>query len=163
MRGRPKRSFWSRRSSRRSTSCRSSTTHGVRRGPLPTSSKRRFGSGSRPLRAASTKQHQEHFEALKAEQVKTSNSRRNFAPQPRSSTRSVDHPQEWNKASERLLEIQKTWKTIGFAPKRIITASTNGSVRPATSSSRPKRAFYAGVKTEMEHNLQLKVELCEQA
>ena len=51
---RPKRSFWSRRSSRRSTSCRSSTTHGVRRGPLPTSSKRRFGSGSRPLRAAST-------------------------------------------------------------------------------------------------------------
>ena len=39
----------------------------------------------------------------------------------------------------------------------------NVSVRPATVSFEAKRQFYAGVKTEMEHNLQLKTELCEAA
>ena len=89
------------------------------------------------------KQHQEHFEALKA--------------QP-STTR-----KEWNKASERLLEIQKTWKTIGFAPKKDNNRIYERFRAACDKFFEAKRAFYAGVKTEMEHNLQLKVELCEQA
>lgn len=70
---------------------------------------------------------------------------------------------EWNRASDRLLEIQKTWKTIGFAPKK-----DNNRIyeRFRTACDRffeAKRQFYAGVKAEMEHNLQLKLELCEAA
>ena len=70
---------------------------------------------------------------------------------------------EWNRASDRLLEIQKTWKTIGFAPKK-----DNNRIyeRFRTACDRffeAKRQFYAGMKTEMEHNLQLKIEICEAA
>ena len=110
------------------------------------------------------KQHQEHFEALKAEQVKNLGLKtelcvatEELAAQPLTTRK------EWNRASDRLLEIQKTWKTIGFAPKK-----DNNRIyeRFRTACDRffeAKRLFYAGVKAEMEHNLQLKLELCEAA
>lgn len=110
------------------------------------------------------KQHQEHFEALKAEQVKNlglktelCEATEELAAQPLTTRK------EWNRASDRLLEIQKTWKTIGFAPKK-----DNNRIyeRFRTACDRffeAKRQFYAGVKAEMEHNLQLKLELCEAA
>lgn len=110
------------------------------------------------------KQHQEHFEALKAELVKNLELKTELCAaaeelnaQP-STTR-----KEWNKASERLLEIQKTWKTIGFAPKKDNNRIYERFRAACDKFFEAKRAFYAGVKTEMEHNLQLKVELCEQA
>ena len=110
------------------------------------------------------KQRQEHFEALKAEQVKNLGLKtelcvatEELAAQPLTTRK------EWNRASDRLLEIQKTWKTIGFAPKK-----DNNRIyeRFRTACDRffeAKRQFYAGVKAEMEHNLQLKLELCEAA
>ena len=110
------------------------------------------------------KQHQEHFEALKAEQVKNLGLKtelcvatEELAAQPLTTRK------EWNRASDRLLEIQKTWKMIGFAPKK-----DNNRIyeRFRTACDRffeAKRQFYAGVKAEMEHNLQLKLELCEAA
>jgi len=110
------------------------------------------------------KAHQEHFEALKAEQVKNLELKsalcaatEELAAQPLTSRK------EWNRASDRLLEIQKTWKTIGFAPKK-----DNNRIyeRFRTACDRffeAKRGFYAGVKSEMEHNLQLKTEICEAA
>ena len=110
------------------------------------------------------KQHQEHFEALKGEQVRNLELKtelcvatEELAAQPLTTRK------EWNKASDRLLEIQKTWKTIGFAPKK-----DNNRIyeRFRTACDRffeAKRQFYAGMKTEMEHNLQLKTEICEAA
>ncbi len=110
------------------------------------------------------KQHQAHFEALKAEQVKNLELKRELCVaveelcgQP-STTR-----KEWNKASERLLEIQKTWKTIGFAPKKENNAIYERFRVACDRFFEGKRLFYAGFKTEMEHNLQLKNELCEAA
>ena len=110
------------------------------------------------------KQHQEHFEALKAEQVRNLELKtqlcvttEELAAQPLTTRK------EWNRASDRLLEIQKTWKTIGFAPKK-----DNNRIyeRFRTACDRffeAKRRFYAGLKAEMEHNYQLKTEICEAA
>jgi len=97
------------------------------------------------------KQHQEHFEALKAEQVKNLGLKtelcvatEELAAQPLTTRK------EWNRASDRLLEIQKTWKTIGFAPKK-----DNNRIyeRFRTACDRffeAKRQFYAGVKRGVE-------------
>lgn len=110
------------------------------------------------------KQHQEHFEALKAEQVKNLELKtelcvaaEELCGQPLTTRK------EWNKASERLLEIQKTWKTIGFAPKKDNNRIYERFRTACDKFFEAKRTFYAGVKTEMEHNLQLKNELCEAA
>ena len=110
------------------------------------------------------KQHQEHFEALKAEQLKNLELKTGLCE---ATEELVSQPlttrKEWNRASDKLLEIQKTWKTIGFAPKK-----DNNRIyeRFRTACDRffeTKRQFYAALKTEMEHNLQLKNEICEAA
>ena len=66
-------------------------------------------------------------------------------------------------ASEKLFEIQKVWKTIGFAPKKDNNAIYERFRNACDKFFEAKRTYYAGLKGEMEHNLQLKTELCEAA
>ncbi|MDE5691163.1 MAG: DUF349 domain-containing protein, partial [Alistipes sp.] len=110
------------------------------------------------------KLHQQYFENLKAEQQKNlelktelSAACEELLSQPLSSRK------EWNRASERLLAIQQTWKSIGFAPKKDNTRIYERFRTACDKFFDAKRRFYAGLKTEMEHNLQLKNELCEAA
>ena len=109
------------------------------------------------------KLHQEHFEALKAEQVKNlelktglCEATEELASQPLTTRK------EWNKASDKLLEIQKTWKTIGFAPKK-----DNNRIyeRFRTACDRffeRKAAHFATVDGEYEENLRKKLALLDE-
>ena len=110
------------------------------------------------------KQHQEYFDSIKQEQMKNlalkselCSKTEALAEQPYTSRK------EWNKASERLIEIQKMWRTIGFAPKKDNTRIYERFRNACDRFFETKREFYAGVKSEMEHNLALKQELCEAA
>ncbi|MDR2066091.1 MAG: DUF349 domain-containing protein, partial [Prevotellaceae bacterium] len=70
---------------------------------------------------------------------------------------------DWNKSSKILMEMQKAWKSIGFASKkdnvkiylRFRNACDEFFVR--------KRKFYSEFKKDMEENLRLKLNLCERA
>ncbi len=110
------------------------------------------------------KQHQEHFEALKAEQVHNLELKEGLCV---AAEELVAQPlttlKEWNRANDRLLEIQKTWKTIGFAPKKDNNRIYERFRAACDRFFESKRQFFAGVKSEMEHNLQLKNEICAQA
>ena len=119
------------------------------------------------FKAASTrinKQHQEYFERIKQEQMKNLELKTDLCEKTEAL---VEQPystrKEWNKASERLLEIQKIWRTIGFAPKKDNTCIYERFRAACDKFFEAKREFYAGVKNDMEHNLQLKTELCEAA
>ena len=110
------------------------------------------------------KQHQEFFENIKQEQLRNLELKselcvkaEELAQQPLTSRK------EWNKASEKLFEIQKVWKTIGFAPKKDNNAIYERFRTACDKFFEAKRTFYAGLKGELEHNLQLKTELCEAA
>ena len=110
------------------------------------------------------KQHQEHFEALKGEQVRNLELKTELcAATEELAAQPLTTRKEWNRASDRLLEIQKVWKTIGFAPKKDNTRIYERFRTACDRFFEAKRRFYADVKTEMEHNLQLKNELCEAA
>ena len=110
------------------------------------------------------KQHQEHFETLKAEQVHNLELKEGLCV---AAEELVAQPlttlKEWNRANDRLLEIQKTWKTIGFAPKKDNNRIYERFRAACDRFFESKRQFFAGVKSEMEHNLQLKNEICAQA
>ena len=110
------------------------------------------------------KQHQEYFDGVKQEQLKNLELKKELcaktealAEQPYTSRK------EWNKASERLIEIQKMWRTIGFAPKKDNIRIYERFRSACDRFFEAKREFYAGVKSEMEHNLQLKNEICQAA
>ncbi len=110
------------------------------------------------------KQHQEFFERLKQEQVKNLEFKSELCERTEAlSEQPYTSRKEWNKAGERLLEIQKMWRTIGFAPKKDNTRIYERFRAACDKFFEAKREFYAGVKTEMDHNLQLKTEICEAA
>ena len=110
------------------------------------------------------KQHQEYFDTIKQEQLKNLELKSELCEKTEAL---VDQPytsrKEWNKASERLIEIQKIWRTIGFAPKKDNTRIYDRFRSACDRFFEAKRKFYEGVKSEMEHNLQLKQEICEAA
>ena len=110
------------------------------------------------------KQHQEYFEKLKEEQ------RHNLEPKTELCVKTEELAssilttrKEWNKASERLIEIQKVWKTIGFAPQKDNARIYERFRNACDKFFEQKREFYQQLKAEMDHNLQLKTEICEAA
>ena len=110
------------------------------------------------------KRHQEHFETLKSEQMKNLALKQELCEKTEALlTREILTRKDWNKASEELLEIQKVWKTIGFAPKKDNNRIYERFRNACDKFFELKRNFYAGVKNEMEHNLALKQELCAEA
>ncbi len=110
------------------------------------------------------KRHQEHFENIKAEQTKNLALKSELCQKVEAMTEQPTlSRKEWNKLSEELLEIQKVWKTIGYAPKKDNNRIYERFRAACDKFFEHKREFYAGVKSEMEHNLALKNELCEQA
>jgi len=116
------------------------------------------------FREASTKinkRHQEHFEHLKEEQKRNLELKTELCVKAEElSAAPLSTRKEWNKASEQLIEIQKVWKTIGFAPKKDNTKIYERFRNACDKFFENKRAFYLQNKQEMENNLTLKTEIC---
>ncbi|MDO4758981.1 MAG: DUF349 domain-containing protein [Rikenellaceae bacterium] len=133
-------------------------------GPVPTEFKESLWERFKAASSRINKQHQEHFETLKAEQVKNLELKSELCAATEAlSNEPFTTRKEWNRASDRLLEIQKTWKSIGFAPKKDNNRIYERFRAACDKFFELKRAYYAGFKSEMEQNLQLKLELCEAA
>ncbi|MDE6779137.1 MAG: DUF349 domain-containing protein [Alistipes sp.] len=121
---------------------------------------RRFQAASSRINKA----HQEYFESLKQEQVRNLELKTELCEKTEElAARAFASRKEWNRASERLLEIQKVWKTIGFAPKKDNNRIYERFRNACDKFFEAKRAFYSTVKSEMDNNLQLKIEICEAA
>ncbi|MCC8035660.1 MAG: DUF349 domain-containing protein [Rikenellaceae bacterium] len=110
------------------------------------------------------KQHQEYFDTLKDEQKGNLELKTELCVKTEELAAGMwTTRKEWNKASDRLLEIQKVWKTIGFAPKRDNARIYERFRNACDKFFEQKRVFYQQMKAEMDHNLQLKNEICEAA
>ncbi|MDR2652978.1 MAG: DUF349 domain-containing protein [Prevotellaceae bacterium] len=70
---------------------------------------------------------------------------------------------EWNKSSKALVEMQKAWKSIGFASKKDNVKIYLRFRKACDEFFNRKRKFYGEFKKSMEENLRLKLNLCEQA
>lgn len=110
------------------------------------------------------RRHQEHFEAIKAEQV--NNFERKSALCDEVEKMTIDVPtthKAWNKASKRIQEIQAEWRTIGFAPKKDNNKVYDRFRAACNTFFNAKHAFYTEAKDDMEKNLVIKNSLCERA
>lgn len=108
------------------------------------------------------KQHQEYYDTIKEEQKRNLELKTALCVKVEElSTEVLTSRKEWNKASDQLVEIQKVWKTIGFAPKKDNTKIYERFRVACDHFFELKRAFYGNVKAEMTQNLQLKTEICE--
>jgi hypothetical protein len=69
----------------------------------------------------------------------------------------------WVENTNQVLEIQKTWKTIGYAPKKDNNAIYARFRKACDVFFSNKAAYYATAYEEQKDNLKLKVEITEQA
>lgn len=110
------------------------------------------------------KQHQEYFDNIKDEQKANLDLKAQLCERAEELVATMPASRkEWNKASDQLLEIQKVWKTIGFAPKKDNARIYERFRAACDKFFEEKRNFYSQAKTEMDHNLQLKTAICEAA
>ena len=110
------------------------------------------------------KRHQEYFEEIKEEQQRNLDLKTQLCEQTEELLGAeYKTRKEWDEASEKLIEIQKVWKTIGFAPKKENTKIYERFRMACDKFFESKRGFYGQVKDEMETNLQAKIAVCEQA
>lgn len=133
-------------------------------GPVAAEQKETLWDRFKAASSVINRRHQEHFESLKQEQLKNLEAKTALceAAEALVATVPTSH-KEWNKANERLIELQAQWRTVGFAPKKE-NAKIYDRFRAACDKFfECKHSFYADVKDDMEQNLSLKTALCEAA
>jgi hypothetical protein len=133
-------------------------------GPVANEYKEAIWERFREASSRINKQHQQYFDDIKEEQRTNLELKEQLCAQTEAlAAEAYTSRKEWNKASDKLLEIQKVWKTIGFAPKKNNARVYERFRTVCDKFFEAKRAFYGELKGEMEHNLQLKNEICELA
>jgi len=74
-----------------------------------------------------------------------------------------DNPREWNDVTEKVIALQEAWKVSGFGPRKE-NAKVWERFRAANDAFfQNKRNFWNKSKDQLNKNLALKLEICEQA
>lgn len=133
-------------------------------GPVPNENKTEIWERFREATSTINKKHQDHFEKLRDEQKVNLDAKTALCEKAEELAATViSSNKEWNKRSKEMIELQKVWKSIGFAPKKD-NAKVYERFRTACDSFfANKRDFYEDSREDQQNNLQLKTELCIQA
>lgn len=110
------------------------------------------------------RRHQEHFENIKAEQVRNFERKSVLCEEiEKIVAEAPTSHKAWNKASERIQAIQAEWRTIGFAPKKDNNKIYDRFRAACDKFFEVKHLFYSEAKDDMAKNLDIKNSLCERA
>jgi len=133
-------------------------------GPVPREKKEEIWDRFKESTALINKKHQEHFKGLKDEQKDNLEAKTRLCEQVEEIVeKGVSSPKEWNVLSQKVIELQKMWRTIGFAPKRDNNLIYERFRKACDAFFNKKREFFAKHRDHQNENLQLKTELCIQA
>jgi len=133
-------------------------------GPVPADMRVEIWNRFKEATSKINRKHQEHFVDLKNEQKKNLDAKSALCEKAEELCNlEISSNKDWTNRSHDLVELQKVWKTIGFAPKKD-NAKIYKRFRDACDAFfNRKREFYGVFKEEQNNNLQLKIDLCVQA
>ena len=110
------------------------------------------------------KNYQAHFETIKAQQTENLVKKTALCEKVEEiAEREVKDSNEWNAFSKEIEDIQKDWRTIGFASKKDNQKVYDRFRAACDKFYGRKREFYTEYKDNINANLEKKVALCEQA
>ena len=133
-------------------------------GPVPREQKDDIWERFKAATTTINKNHQQFFEDRKLEQKKNLEAKTALCEKVEAiNENEIDSHKEWDKFSKELIELQKVWRTIGFAPRKDNNKIYERFRNACDKFFDAKRAFYAKNKEEQQNNLQLKIDLCLQA
>jgi hypothetical protein len=133
-------------------------------GPVPRENKDDIWERFKAATAKINKKHQEYFENRKAEQKKNLEAKRTLCEQVEEiNEMDLETHKEWGEKSKEVVNLQRLWRTIGFAPRKDNNKIYKRFREACDKFFDNKREFYAKNKEEQQNNLQLKIDLCLQA
>ena len=110
------------------------------------------------------KKYQAHFEGLKEQQAENLVKKTALCEKVEEiAAREVSDSNEWNAFSKEIEELQKEWKTIGFASKKENQKIYDRFRAACDVFFSRKREFYNDYKESINSNLEKKIALCEAA
>ncbi len=110
------------------------------------------------------KRHQDHFEKIRDEQVENLNKKSDLCIRVEGivAAEYAKHA-DWEKATADVIELQREWKGIGFAPKKDNNAIYERFRAACNLFFDHKQAYYTKQKESVGNTVGAKVELCEKA
>jgi hypothetical protein len=133
-------------------------------GPVPNENRTEIWERFKEVTSKINKRHQEHFENLREEQKSNLEAKKALCESAEElAAKVVSSAKEWNKYSKEMIELQKVWKSIGFAPKKDNNKIYDRFRAACDTFFTNKREFYHDAREDQQNNLQLKIDLCIQA
>lgn len=133
-------------------------------GPVPNENRTEIWERFKEVTSQINKRHQEHFEGLREEQKTNLEAKKALCESAEElAAKVVSSAKEWNKYSKEMIELQKVWKSIGFAPKKDNNKIYDRFRAACDTFFSNKREFYQDAREDQQNNLQLKTDLCIQA
>lgn len=133
-------------------------------GPVPTEKRSELWDRFKDATSKINHKHQEYFVKLKEDQKTNLQEKTVLCEKAEALIETIpETAKAWEAKSKDLIELQKIWKTIGFAPKKYNTKIYERFRAACDIFFNKKRDFFASNREEQENNLQLKTELCIQA
>ncbi|MDX9903685.1 MAG: DUF349 domain-containing protein [Bacteroidales bacterium] len=133
-------------------------------GPVPHENKNDVWERFREATSKINKRHHEYFETQKDEQRQNLEAKTALCEKVEEIAGSeILTFADFREKSDAIIEYQKQWRTLGFAPKKHNNKIYQRFRSACDSFFEKKRAFFAESKETQMHNLQLKTELCLKA
>lgn len=133
-------------------------------GPVPRDNKDDVWERFKHITSIINKKHQDFFESKKSDQRKNYDAKMALCEKVEEiCDAEINSYRDWDTKSKELVELQKVWRTIGFAPKRDNNKIYDRFRTACDNFFNKKREFYSKNKEIQQNNLQQKIDLCVQA
>ncbi|WP_372754699.1 DUF349 domain-containing protein [Labilibaculum sp.] len=133
-------------------------------GPVPREQKDEIWERFKKATTIINRRHQEFYEGLKSEQKTNLEKKEVLCEKVELIANKVfDAHKDWNASSKEILDLQKEWRTIGFAPKKDNNRIYQRFRAACDLYFDKKRAFYLKLKDKLGDNLEKKTKLCQLA
>ena len=118
----------------------------------------------RAATSAVNKKHQAYYESLKGDQQANLEAKTALCEKVEAMLNlDIKDSNQWNKLTKEIEDIQKEWRTIGFASKKENQKIYDRFRAACDNFFTKKRLFYNEFKDQMQENMEKKIALCEQA
>ena len=133
-------------------------------GPVPKEQRSEIWERFREATSKLNKNHQQYYHDLKESQKKNLDSKILLCEKAEEIAKmEISDHEVWVDKTHEIIDIQKVWKTIGFAPKKDNNKIYARFRAACDKFFSRKREYYAQGLEEQQENLQKKLELCIQA
>ncbi len=133
-------------------------------GPVPRENRADIWERFKEATSKINKKHQQYYQDLKENQKKNLESKIVLCEKAEALAElDINDHQTWVAKTREILDIQKVWKTIGFAPKKDNNRIYARFREACDRFFNKKREYYAKGLEEQQENLQKKLDLCIQA